>query len=47
MGSYPGKSRYELRQVVKDRMKHERRLEAKQEIKNQLSELKRRKPKTP
>jgi hypothetical protein len=46
MGSYPGKSRHEMRQFVKNRMKHERRLEAKQEIKDQLNELKQRKIKS-
>jgi len=40
MGNHKGKSRHEPRQDVKNRMKHERRLEAKEEIRNQLEELK-------
>ena len=39
MGNYPGKSRRAPRQIVKNMMKHERRLEAKEEIRNQLNEL--------
>jgi len=47
MGSYPGKSRHNEREFVKNQARNDRRMEAKEEINDQLRELKRRKPKTP